>query len=200
MAPEVLLWDFGDTLVDERWMRRAPDGCPAWEAAWSDVMTVLADGWNVGTVRAGQVYEALAERTGMTAEAVEAHARDCCRSLRFHATAWRVATERRLPQALVTVNPDLFTEHIVAVHDLAAIFDVIVTSSEEKTDDKPALCQIALDRLGFRRERPKALLIDNRLDLVNAWRDVGGSGYWFQTDEQFGRDASRLFGLPDRTD
>ena len=24
MAPAVLLWDFGDTLVDERWMLRAP--------------------------------------------------------------------------------------------------------------------------------------------------------------------------------
>jgi hypothetical protein len=28
-------------------------------------------------------------------------------------------------------------------------------------------------------------LIDNRLDLVSAWRDVGGAGYWFQNDEQF---------------
>ncbi len=27
MSISVLLWDFGDTLVDERWMRRAPSGC-----------------------------------------------------------------------------------------------------------------------------------------------------------------------------
>ena len=28
MGPAVLLWDFGDTLVDERWMLRAPATCP----------------------------------------------------------------------------------------------------------------------------------------------------------------------------
>lgn len=32
--PEVryLLWDFGDTLVDQRWMWAHPDGVPAWTA------------------------------------------------------------------------------------------------------------------------------------------------------------------------
>ena len=29
-----LLWDFGDTLVDERIMWPTPEGVPEWTAAW----------------------------------------------------------------------------------------------------------------------------------------------------------------------
>ena len=48
--------------------------------------------------------------------------------------------------------------------------------------------EIALDRLGYRGERRDAVLIDNRLDLVRAWEQKGGTGYWFRNDEQFVRD------------
>src|SRR5204862_3064410 len=52
----VVLWDFGDTLVDERWMRRNPSSCTTWEQAWIDVMAELADAWNVGDVSAHNVF------------------------------------------------------------------------------------------------------------------------------------------------
>jgi FMN phosphatase YigB (HAD superfamily) len=192
--PAVLLWDFGDTLVDERWMLRAPDACPTWPAAWSEVMAIHADDWNLGAVRWPEIRSVLADRTGMALEDVDAHARRCCRLLKFNDTAWRVATERLLPQALVTVNPDLFADYVVGEHDLAAVFDVVVMSWAEQTAHKPALCDTALDRLGFSGARSDALLIDNRLDLVKAWRDAGGSGYWFQSDEQFAHDLRQLLG------
>lgn len=198
MAPTVLLWDFGDTLVDERWMLRAPDGCPTWPTAWSAVMAGHADGWNVGKVRAREIFAALAERTGLAREDIEVHARACCRGLAFNPAAWRVATERRLPQALVTVNPDLFANDVVPAHDLSDVFDVIVMSYAEQTVDKVALCEVALDRLRFDGDRSDALLIDDRLDLVDAWRDAGGTGYWFQSDEQFGHEFPRLLGEPNR--
>jgi FMN phosphatase YigB (HAD superfamily) len=194
MAPEVLLWDFGDTLVDERWMRRCPDACPGWEDAWTAVMADLADRWNVGAVRSPEVFAAVAARTGMTSRDVESHARDCCGRLAFNPAAWRVAVEHRLPQALVTVNPDLFADDVVPAHELAVVFDVIVVSFAEGTADKPSLCRIALDRLGFVGDRSAALLIDDRNDLVHAWQQVGGAGYWFRSDEQFRRDIPRLLG------
>jgi FMN phosphatase YigB (HAD superfamily) len=192
VTPAVLLWDFGDTLVDERWMLRPPAECPAWEATWLDVMADHADDWNVGRVSAVQVFGALAERSGMSADAVKSHARRCCERLAFNETAWRVASERRLRQALVTVNPDLFADFTVPAHGLDNVFDVIVMSFAERTDDKPALCDIALDRLGFTGSRSDALLIDNRLDLVKAWRNVGGAGYWFQSDQRFSADLPSL--------
>jgi FMN phosphatase YigB (HAD superfamily) len=196
MTPAVLLWDFGDTLVDERWMRRPPAEFPTWEAVWLDVMGDHADDWNVGRVGRAEVFGAIAERSGMSAAAVKSHARTCCERLLFNETAWRLASERRLPQALVTVNPDLFADFVVPAHGLDDVFDVIVMSFEELTDDKPTLCDIALDRLGFTGPRSDALLIDNRRDLVEAWRDVGGTGYWFQSDQQLRADLPSLL-LPD---
>jgi phosphoglycolate phosphatase-like HAD superfamily hydrolase len=192
MTPAVLLWDFGDTLVDERWMRRPPAEFPTWEAVWLDVMGDHADDWNVGRVGRAEVFGAIAERSGMSAAAVKSHARTCCERLLFNETAWRLASERRLPQALVTVNPDLFADFVVPAHGLDDVFDVIVMSFEELTDDKPTLCDIALDRLGFTGPRSDALLIDNRRDLVEAWRDVGGTGYWFQSDQQLRADLPSL--------
>ena len=153
-----------------------------------------ADRWNTGAVGMPEVFAALADRTGMTPQAVEAHARDCCRRLVFNPTAWQVAREQRLPQALVTVNPDLVADYVVPTHRLASVFDAIVMSFAEGTGDKPALCRIALDRLGFDGDLRAALLVDNRPDLVDAWQAAGGSGYWFQSDEQFRRDVPRLLG------
>src|SRR5215470_3705677 len=127
----VVLWDFGDTLVDERWMRRAPEGAPEWPAAWAEVMALLAGDWDTGRAGERDVFAAMAERLGMPVDEVEAHADSCCRSLVFHAFAWRVAATRRLPQALVTVNPDLFLKRIVPEYGLEEVFDVIVVSSAE---------------------------------------------------------------------
>ena len=192
MMPEVVLWDFGDTLADERWMRRAPDDCPAWPDAWLAVMAELADGWNVGTVSADDIHDALARRLGRSTDEVAGHARECCRRIRFFDTAWRIARERRRPQALVTVNPDIFERWIVDEYGLREVFDAIVVSAREGTADKPALCDAALARLGFTGERSQALLIDNRSDLVEAWRACGGQAYWFQGDERFAVDVAGL--------
>jgi FMN phosphatase YigB (HAD superfamily) len=193
VGPSVVLWDFGDTLVDERWMRRPHESCPTWEAVWVEVMDELADEWNVGAVGAEEVFAALAEATGMSRLQVEAHVRACCAQLSFHPNAWTVAAQRRWPQAIVTVNPDLFADFIVPMHGLREVFDEIVMSFAERTDDKVWLCEIALERLGYGGDRERVLLVDNRLDLVEAWRRSGGSGYWFRNDDQFGGDAAALF-------
>ena len=162
----MLLWDFGDTIVDERWMRQAPAEFPDWSHAWNKVMEACADDWNLGHVSERDVFTEMSRRTGLTFDLVERHAEACCRSITFHPFTWRVATERRLPQALVTVNPDLFIERVARRYGLDEYFDTIVVSCSEGTDDKTTLCEVALDRLGFDGERLDALLIDNRRDLA----------------------------------
>jgi hypothetical protein len=134
----------------------------------------------------------MAEGTGMPLERVEHHAAYCCRSLVFNRAAWRVTVEHRLPQALVTVNPDLFLNRIVPEYGLEKIFDVTVASFAEGTTDKVRLCERALDRLGFCGHRRNALLIDNREDLVNAWEAGGGTGYWYRDDTTFKADLAKL--------
>lgn len=188
MSAAAVLWDFGDTLADETWMRRAPLGCPDWPNAWTEVMRQHADRWNKGMIDEGFIFDALSARTGMDVASIERHANECCQSIRYHRAAWRAATERRVPQALVSVNPDLFVDRVVRVHDLARQFDAIVVSCEEGTDDKTRLCEIALDRLGFEGPRRDAMLIDNRSDLVEAWIHSGGSAYLYRGDSSFESD------------
>jgi phosphoglycolate phosphatase-like HAD superfamily hydrolase len=148
-------------------------------------MRLHADDWNVGRLHERDVFAALAERTDMRVDEVERHADDCCRSIVYNRAAWRVATEQRRPQALVTVNPDLFVSRVVPAHGLAEVFEVIVVSCVEGTADKVRLCEEALDRLGFDGDRRDALLIDNRADLVDAWRSSGGSAYCYRDDAGF---------------
>jgi hypothetical protein len=167
----VLLWDFGDTLVDEGWMLRAPMGCPTWESSWADVMTDLPDDWNVGAVTSNVAFQALASRTGMSAEDAEGHARVCCQEIEFHPWTWLYVEERRRPQALVRVNPDLFLDFVVPLHDLTAVFELIIVSATEHCADKVELCEVALARLDFAGDRTEALLVDNRPDLVRAWEE-----------------------------
>jgi hypothetical protein len=185
VAFSALLWDFGDTLVDERWMHWAPVGFPQWSTAWVELMGLLATPWNVGRIREQDVFDAMAERTGMDAVSVERHAEQCCRSLVFNPATWRLARLHHFPQALVTVNPDLFLQRIVPRYRLGDIFDVIVVSCEEATEDKVVLCERALERLSFRGRRRDALLIDNREDVVNAWHTGGGTGHCYRGDEPF---------------
>jgi hypothetical protein len=112
MTAAVLLWDFGDTLVDERWIRQAPAAYPDWSNAWADVMDTYGDDFDLGRVSERDVLLAMSARTGLSFEVVERHADACCRTIKFHPFIWRVVTERRLPQALVTVNPDLFVNRV----------------------------------------------------------------------------------------
>jgi phosphoglycolate phosphatase-like HAD superfamily hydrolase len=192
MPVQVLLWDFGDTLVDETWMRRAPVGYPEWLSAWADVMRSHGDDWNVGRVSERDIFRALTSRAGLTEAEIERHAAACCGSIRFHPFAWRVATERRRPQALVTVNPDLFVERVAKAYDLERYFDAVVVSCREGTDDKVKLCEIALDRIGSDSPRQTALLIDNRRDLTDAWERTGGAAYWYRDDASFEADVPTL--------
>jgi hypothetical protein len=173
-------------------MWRPPVGCPEWPAAWAAVMKRYAGEWNCGRLTEHDIFRAISERTGLSLSAVVHHADACCRMIDFHAFTWQFVTERRAPQALVTVNPDLFVERVARWHQLDRHFDAIIVSCLEGTDDKHILCESALHRLGFKGDRSAALLIDNRLDLTDAWKRAGGSAYHYRGDAAFRSDASTL--------
>ena len=106
------------------------------------------------------------------------HARTCsgaATTIRFFEHAWAKARSHEMPQAIVTVNPDLFTRFVVPNYALDTVFDTIVTSWQEGTEDKARLCEIALERLGG-SDPAEALLIDNIEANVDAWRATRRSG------------------------
>ena len=148
-------------------------------------MRDLATDWDTGRIGEHDVFTALAASTGLALAVVEAHADARCASVTFHRATWDMVRAHRLPQALVTVNPDLFVRRIVARHALADAFDAIVVSSVEHTADKTQLCEIALERLGYDGPRAAALLVDNRADLCDAWRATGGAAYRYRGDDDF---------------
>jgi phosphoglycolate phosphatase-like HAD superfamily hydrolase len=184
-----VLWDFGDTLVDERWMWACPEGVPDWRDSWHALVDDLAGPWNRGELTFEEFAMRLAADVGMGFDDACAHMRRCCRAIRFFDHAWAKARSHDMPQAIVTVNPDLFTRFIVPNYDLDTVFDTIVTSWQEGTEDKARLCEIALHRLGG-ADPAEALLIDNIEANVDAWRARGGQAYLFVGDDEFARSGA----------
>ncbi len=187
-----LLWDFGDTLADQRWMWPSPVGLPGWTARFKAFIdSELDEQWLRGETSTEELAAIFAADLETTADALTAHIEQRCRDVQFYEHAWAAARARRRPQAIVTLNPDLFSSLIVPYYSLDAVFDEIVTSWEEATLDKAQLCRIALARLGG-DDPAEALLIDNVEANVDAWRALGGAAYLFRGDAEFLADAPQL--------
>src|SRR5262249_34628318 len=184
-----VLWDFGDTLVDERWMWRGPPTVPQWREVWTrHVVGAVADAWHCGTLDMRTLARQLAAQLPMSADEISAHCAACCANIDLYATPWRIVRTCALPQALVTLNPDLFSSAVVPAYGLDALFDAIVTSWQERSLDKAHLCTVALERIGGSMERGEALLIDNKAENVAAWCARGGRAYVFVDEPTFASD------------
>ena len=189
MTLRCVLWDFGDTLVDERWMRRAPVGVPQWSEIWPSVVSgELAERWNIGAATLADVVDAVVGRLPMTRAEVLEHVRACCASIEFFAAPNAVARASRVPQAIVTVNPDAFSDWVVPAYRLDATFAPIVASWQQRTLDKADLADVARRGVGGAVARRDALLIDNVAANVERWIARGGRGYWFRGEARFAAD------------
>jgi hypothetical protein len=99
--------------------------------------------------------------------------------------------ERSTLQAIVTVNPEIFTRVVVPEYQLDRRVDLIVTSWEQGTDDKVALCECAItQRIAV--PLTEGLLVDNRADAIHAWRAKGGVAYHFRGENAFCEDFASL--------
>jgi len=180
-----LLWDFGDTLVDERWMWSCPEGFPNWTDAYRALGSGdLGSRWNRGELTFEEFASRLAADVGIDFDDACAHMQRCCTTIHFFEHAWSKARLHAVPQAIVTINPDLFTRFVVPNYELDTVFDTIITSWQEGTEEKAELCAIALERLGG-NDPAEALLIDNIEANVEAWRARGGQAYLFVGDAEF---------------
>lgn len=179
-----LLWDFGDTLCDERFI---------WESGpdWMEVYRTFDDGWagawSLGEMDMAAFAAELSRRIELPQERILQHLRTRCSHIRFFPYTFAFFRAHHLPQAIVTVNPDLFSDVIVPLHGLDEAADVIVTSWQERTADKGRLCELALARLGIDCAPHQAVLIDNRRDCLAAWAARGGACHLFTSDEAFRR-------------
>ena len=193
MATRCVLWDFGDTLVDQDWMLAAPEGFPDWPKAWAEVARGELEGpWNLGEVGCEDIARRVAGLLGMSLPDTMAHIQKCCSSIRIFETAMAAARRCTLPQAIVTVNPDVFTSYVSPHYKLDDLFSVIVASWQEGTVEKAALCIRALRVFEDTFEPSEALLIDNIEANVRAWEECGGRGYVFTGEAQFAADLQTV--------
>jgi len=167
-------------------MWSCPEGFPNWTDSWRALDGDFFSRWNRGELTFEEFATRLAADVGIGFDDACAHMKNCCESIRFFEHAWATARAHLMPQAIVTVNPDLFTRFVVPNYALDSVFDTIVTSWQEGTEDKAELCEIALDRLGG-SDPAEALLIDNIEANVDAWRARGGQAYLFVGDDEFAR-------------
>lgn len=179
-----MLWDFGDTLADERFAWELP-GVEQWSTVWQDFRrSDLIDGWDRGDATVDDVAVWLGERLDRDPHDVLSDLAAVCQRVELFPGVIDVVRRVRVPQAIVTINPDLFLAHVVPACAFDALFDVIVTSSLVGSLEKADVCDGALERLGVGGQRGTALLIDNIEENVEAWRARGGVGYHFCGEEQ----------------
>jgi FMN phosphatase YigB (HAD superfamily) len=187
MAIKLILWDFGDTLADERWMLAPIVGSSDWPKLYRERVGSAALGlhWNSGAISTREVAAELAGALGVEVGAVIAHMEACSRRVRFFSKVMAFIEECAVPQAIVTVNPDIFTNIVVPEYQLDRRVDLIVTSWQQNTVEKSTLCGYAIDQLGIAVSLAECLLVDNRADNVLAWRSEGGAAYHFRGENAF---------------
>ena len=192
---ECVLWDFGDTLADESWMTKASAQLSNWPNIYKQLIWEgqLGIDWNLGKVQTEEIASHFAVLLSADREHIADHMKRCCEEVKFFDHAIKAVQSCELPQAIVTINPDIFSQQVVPNYRLNKLFEAIVTSCEEKTLDKSDLCDIALQRLGDASDRSGALLIDNRIENVESWRTRGGIAYHFTGNEAFATEPPDLF-------
>jgi phosphoglycolate phosphatase-like HAD superfamily hydrolase len=176
-----ILWDFGDTLCDQTWALAPLEGERAWATLYRQVLDSdgLVDRWDRGEATTVEVSAAVARRLGAAPGKVQAHMEACCRNITFFPRVMDLVAHTRLPQAIVTINPDIFSEVVVPAYRLRERFETIVTSWQERTVDKARLCEIAMARIGPDLRPENCLLVDNLSENTEAWRARGGAALHF---------------------
>jgi FMN phosphatase YigB (HAD superfamily) len=198
---DLICWDFGDTLVDERWMRRPHPSYSAWADRYDEVLAEdpgWVSAWERGQASVDELIDRLQDATGLPRASIESHIAGSCEDLRFFDVPRRALEGLRgqVSQACTTVNPDVFSRYVVPAYGLEALFDVVVTSWETGLVDKSALARRARMALGRSESLGTTLLIDNKAANVDEFIEAGGFGYHFKREESFAADyAHGLAGL-----
>lgn len=168
------------------------EGVPLWAEFYASLITGdLADRWNLGALTSEDIAGELGKQLNIPMPRVLRHMQECSRRIAFYPQVMRLVQQQTVPQAIVTINPDIFSDVVVPAYGLSDQFNIIVASSEQKTLSKADLCDVALGRLGI-SSRSDGLLVDNRADCVQEWRQRGGTAHHFIGAEALSRELSAL--------
>jgi FMN phosphatase YigB (HAD superfamily) len=183
---DLVCWDFGDTLVDERFMRLAPDGVPQWGAVYDEVLAERPDwvaSWDLGRGSINDLVGPLAARLPMTEIQIVRHLRLVWERITWFPDAehWVDRLAGRVDQAVATVNPHEFSG-IARACGLDVRIPMIVTSADLATTSKVVMAEHARAVLGLSPGLSTTVLVDNRADNVQEFTSAGGRAVRYQPD------------------
>ncbi len=184
-----IVFDFGGTLSAHPYFHAlGPEFCQVVDTRiWGDGAADWCDPWMRGDKTSADIADYLAGLTGLSAPRILAALDAGCARLTLHPAIWRFAQAQRArgrQTALVTKNMDVFTRIVVPALHFAQVFDVIINSSDHRTDDKELMWERAfaqLDGCAFEN----SLLIDDKLKYIERFQARGGMAYQYTTDAAF---------------
>lgn len=181
---DLVCWDYGDTLVDQNFMRK-PGGLPGWTEAYDRVRSSTDQGerWDVAQSTMRELATLVAaELECPPSWAWRQLAINLTRAEPFQEVLGLVANlggmDRPVLQAIVTVNPHEFWAMAIA-GGLHHRFDCVVTSAEVDSLSKVVMANEARDMLGLAPGLSTTLLIDNMAPNISEFTDAGGQGWHF---------------------
>jgi len=188
---DLVCWDFGDTLVHERFMRICPPGVPEWEEVYDEIAAEpeWEQAWMLGEANLTDLIPRLAERLPMTNGAIGRHLRTVWQQIEWYPDAreWINRLNGRVAQTIVTVNPFEFSG-IATACGLDPLVEIIVTSADIRSTSKVDMTEHARRLLGMEPGVSTSILIDNRLDNCEEFTEAGGAAIHF-TPETFAAEA-----------
>ena len=181
---DLVCWDFGDTLVDEQFMRIPPAGVSEWTAVYNAVLAERPE-WvaqlDLGDVALHDLIGPLAERLPMSRLQIAAHLRAVWHQIEWFedSRAMVERLDRVVAQAIVTVNPHEF--HAIAMGcGLDTLVPTMVTSAETKTLSKVPMAERARELLGLAPGLTTTVLVDNKAHNVDEFITTGGHGILYE--------------------
>lgn len=94
MRLRFVFWDFGNTLVDQDWMLRAPEAYPDWPQAWTEAARGEdQEAWSRNELTCEDIVRRVSGRLGMPLASTLDHIRHCCSNVRFFDAVLRVARD-----------------------------------------------------------------------------------------------------------
>lgn len=180
---DLVCWDFGDTLVDQNFMRQAPADLPGWTEAYERVRASTDQGerWDVARSTMRELAVLVADELGIDRARAWRQLATNLTTIDWFPEAQRAfdALDGAVVQAIVTVNPHEFWAMAAAL-DMHTKVDCIVTSADVDSFSKVDMCAEVRSMLGLDADLSSTLLIDNMAHNIEEFVAAGGQGLLYE--------------------
>ena len=143
--------------------------------------------WMKGEISYKEVINHLSQNMRYTAEQLESILINDIKKMRLNPVVWDFACKVKSITAIATINTDIFTKYVIPELNLNRHFGLIVNSSDFGISDKMKLCDLILEHYEIPQKYNRCLLIDDSKSNIDRFIQLGGHGYLYKDDNEFGK-------------